>query len=126
MIYRLERGHGPGPDQEAFVTIGDLLGDRVVPPRVAAALYHAAALIPGVTLVPDATDAIGRHGVAVAQTADGIRTELIFSRAGLRLIGERTVIASIGVPTSATAFIRQGFADHLGQAPPAGPAQPGR
>ena len=118
MIYRLERGHGPSADQEAFVTIGDLLGDRLVPPRVAAALYHAAALIPGVTLAPDATDAIGRHGVAVAQTADGIRTELIFSPASLRLIGERTVIVSIGVPTSATAIIRQGFADHLGQVPP--------
>lgn len=126
MIYRLEQGHGPGPDQEAFVTIGDLLGDRVAPPRVAAALYQAAALIPGVSLIPDATDAIGRHGVAVAQTADGIRTELIFRRTGLQLIGERTVIASIGMSTSATAFIREGFADHVGQVPPAGAATSGR
>jgi hypothetical protein len=68
--------------------------------------------------VPHATDAIGRHGVAVAQTADGIRTELIFSKASLRLIGERTILASIDMPTSSAAIISQAFASHLGQVPP--------
>jgi hypothetical protein len=72
-----------------------------------------------VTLVPDATDAIGRHGVAVAQTAEGIRTELIFSKASLKLIGERTILASIGVSTDVTAIISQGFVDHIGQFPTA-------
>jgi hypothetical protein len=117
VIYQVERGHGPSADQEAFVTIGDLLRDKIAPPKVTAALYRAAALIPGVTLVPNATDAIGRHGVAVAQTADGIRTELIFSKTSLRLIGERTILASIGMSTSATAIIRQAFVNHLGQVP---------
>jgi len=117
-IYKVERGHGPSADQEAFVTIGDLLRDKIAPPKVSAALYRAAALIPGVTLVPGATDAIGRRGVAVAQTAGGIRTELIFSKTSLRLIGERTIIASIGISTSATAIISQAFVDHLGQVPP--------
>jgi hypothetical protein len=118
MIYKMERGHGPSADQEAFVTIGDLLRDKIAPPKVTAALYRAAALIPGVTLVPDATDAIGRHGVAVAQTAGGIRTELIFSKTTLQLIGERTIMASTGGSTSATAIISQAFVDHLGQVPP--------
>jgi hypothetical protein len=117
MIYRVERGHGPSADQEAFVTIGDLLRDKIAPPKVTAALYRAAALIPGVTLVPSATDAIGRHGVAVAQTAEGIRTELIFSKTTLRLIGERTIMTSTGASTSATAIISQAFVDHLGQVP---------
>lgn len=123
MIYRVEQGHGPGADQEAFVTIGDLLRDKIAPPKVSAALYRAAALIPGVTLVPSATDSIGRHGVAVAQTAEGIRTELIFSKTSLKLIGERTIIASIGLSTDATAIISRGFVDHIGQfpAPPGGP-----
>ena len=116
-IYQVERGHGPSADQEAFVTIGDLLRDKIAPPKVAAALYRAAALIPGVTLVPRATDAIGRSGVAVAQTAGGIRTELIFSNTTLRLIGERTILASIGMSTSATAIISQAFVNHLGQVP---------
>jgi hypothetical protein len=121
MIYRVERGHGPGPDQEAFVTIGDLLRNTIAPPKVAAALYRAAALIPGVTLVPDATDAIGRRGVAVARIGPGIdggiREELIFSRSTLRLLGERTVIARTGATTSATAIITRAFVDHRGQIP---------
>ena len=117
MIYRVERGHGPSPDQEAFVTIDDLLRDKIAPPKATAALYRAAALIPGVTLVPDATDAIGRHGVAVAQAADGIRTELIFDKATLRLIGERSIMTSTGDSTSATAIISQAIVDRLGQVP---------
>jgi hypothetical protein len=117
MIYRVERGHGPSADQEAFVTIGDLLRDKIVPPKVSAALYRAAALIPGVTLVPQATDAVGRTGVAVAQTAGGTRTELIFSKTTLKLIGERTVLVSIGLSTDATAIISQAFVNHLGQVP---------
>ena len=121
LIYRAERGHGPGPDQEAFVTIGDLLRNTIAPPRVAAALYRAAALIPGVTLVPHATDAIGRPGVAVARIGPGIdggiREELIFSRSTLQLIGERTVIARTGATTSATAIITRAFVDHRGQIP---------
>jgi len=123
MIYRVERGHGPGPAQEAFVTIGDLLRNTIAPPNVTAALYRAAALIPGVTLVNHATDAIGRHGVAVARIGPGVdggvREELIFSRATLQLIGERTAIASTGATTTATAIIARAFVDHRGQLPSA-------
>jgi hypothetical protein len=121
MIYRMERGHGPGPDQEAFVSIGDLLRNTIAPPKVTAALYRAAALIPGVTFVHNATDAIGRHGVAVARidpgVDGGVREELIFSRATWQLIGECTVIARTGVTTSATAIIARAFVDHRGQVP---------
>ena len=122
MIYRVERGHGPGPAQEAFVTIGDLLRSTIAPPKVAAALYRAAALIPGVVLVSHAADAIGRHGVAVARIGPGVdggvREELIFSKPGLQLIGERMVIARTGVTTTATAIIARAFVDHRGQVPP--------
>jgi hypothetical protein len=121
LIYRVERGHGPGPAQEAFVTTGDLLRNTIAPPKVTAALYRAAALIPGVTLVPDTTDAIGRHGVAVARTGPGVRggvrEELIFSQTTLQLIGERTVIARTGVTTTATAITARAFVDHAGQIP---------
>lgn len=124
MIYRIERGHGSGPDEEAFVTIGDLLRNTIAPPKVTAALYRAAALIPGVTFVHNATDAIGRDGVAVARIgpgADGgVREELIFSRATWQLIGERTVIARTGVITGATAIIARAFVDHRGQIPSSG------
>jgi hypothetical protein len=87
------------------------------PPKVSAAPYQAAALIPEVTLMPNATDAIGRHGVAVAQTAEGIRTELTFSKTSLKLIGERTIVASIGISTDATAIISQGLSTTLTSSP---------
>lgn len=87
----------------------------------AAALYRAAALIPGVTLVRHAKDAIGRNGVAVARLGPGVdggvREELIFSRSTSRLIGERTVIARTGEVTGATAIIDRAFVDHRGQVP---------
>lgn len=47
--------------------------------------------------------------------------ELIFNKTGLKLIGVRTIIASIGLSTDATAIISQAFADRLGQAPPTAP-----
>ncbi|MFD5558687.1 CU044_5270 family protein [Streptomyces sp. NPDC127068] len=90
--------HGPGsdsttgPDQQAFVTIGDLLRAAAAPPRLTAALYRAAARIPGVVTVPHAVDAAGRSGVAVARVHDGERTEWIFDKRTMRLLGERTVL----------------------------------
>ena len=55
LIEREMQGQQRDPE-EAFTTIGDLLGEAIAPPRVSAALYWAAALIPGVTVVR------GRHG----------------------------------------------------------------
>ncbi|MFD4794701.1 CU044_5270 family protein [Streptomyces anulatus] len=92
-IYDETGGMGNGPDQQAFGTIGDLLREQVVPPKLAAGLYRAAARIPGVVLVDDSVDAAGRHGVAIARTdeADGGRTEWIFDRETYTYLGERTV-----------------------------------
>jgi hypothetical protein len=58
----------PDSDQEAFGRIGDLIRLAILPPRLAAALYRAAAKIPGVRIVPNAVDAAGRHGIGVART----------------------------------------------------------
>ncbi|MFD8479776.1 CU044_5270 family protein [Kitasatospora sp. NPDC059673] len=92
-IYAETAGHGPGPDAEAFTTIGDLLIESYPSPQLTAALYKAAAKIPGVTKVDDAVDAAGRHGVAVARFEEktGVRTEWIFDKSSLAFLGERTV-----------------------------------
>jgi hypothetical protein len=42
--------------------------------------------------VPDATDATGRHGVAVARDDGLVRTEWIFNAATDELLGERDVL----------------------------------
>jgi hypothetical protein len=124
-----EKNHGAGsdsttgPDQEAFVTIGDLLRNGVTPPGTTAALYRAAALIPGVDVVPDAVDAAGRNGVAVARTHDGERTEWIFDKSTARLLGERTVLVennawgAAGTVLTSVAVITYGIVDEAGQTP---------
>ncbi|MGW4646808.1 CU044_5270 family protein [Kitasatospora sp. NPDC004289] len=93
LIHDQTRGQGADPDQRAFTAIGDLLAETSAPPQVTAALYRAAALIPGVTAVPTATDAAGREGVAVARTApSGEQTQWIFDRTTHTYLGERTVL----------------------------------
>ncbi|GLF96695.1 CU044_5270 family protein [Streptomyces yaizuensis] len=89
-----ERQGGNSDDEQAFVTIGDLLRKQLVSPELSAALYRAAAMIPGVGLVEKARDAEGREGLAVAMTSDnGLeRTEWIFDRKTYEPLGERTVL----------------------------------
>ncbi|WP_024754509.1 CU044_5270 family protein [Streptomyces exfoliatus] len=124
-----ERNHGAGsdsttgPDQEAFVTIGDLLRNGVTPPATAAALYRAAALIPGVDVAPEAVDAAGRSGVAVARVHDGERTEWIFDTSTARLLGERTVLVKdsawgkAGDVVTSVALVSSGIVAEAGQTP---------
>jgi hypothetical protein len=117
LINTQEMGHGPSPDAEAFTTIGDLLRESIAPPRISAALYRAAALIPGVTVIPNAVDAIGRHGVAVAFTSQGTRTEWIFDKTSLQMLGEREVTVRTGSVTGTTAILERAFVDRAGQLP---------
>jgi hypothetical protein len=112
-----DEGQALGPDGEAFVTIGDLLREAIAPPAVSAALYRAAALIPGVTVVPHATDAIGRHGVAVAYTYQGVRTEWIFSKQTFRYLGELDISTANGSITGEDAVLQRAFVGHAGQLP---------
>src|SRR5262245_33878732 len=116
LIERDMQGQLPRPE-EAFTTIGDLLREAIAPPTVSAALYRAAALIPGVTVVADATDAVGRHGVAVAFTYQGTRSEWIFSRQTLQYLGERDVNVANGSTTGESAILRRAFVGHRGQLP---------
>ena len=80
-------------DQAAFVAIGDLLTESYPPANLTAALYKAAAEIPGVVAVDDAVDAVGRHGVAIARLDEqsGQRTEWIFDKKTYAFLGERNV-----------------------------------
>jgi hypothetical protein len=116
LIEREMQGQQPRPE-EAFTTIGDLLRESIAPPKVSAALYRAAALIPGVTVVASATDAIGRSGVAVALSYQGTRSEWIFSRQTLQYLGERDIDVANGSTTGEAAVQQRGFVDHVGQLP---------
>jgi hypothetical protein len=116
LIERDMQGQLPRPE-EAFTTIGDLIGEAIAPPQVSAALYRAAALIPGVTIIANATDAVGRHGVAVAFTYQGTRSEWIFSKLTLQYLGERDINLANGATVGESAILQRAFVDHAGQLP---------
>ncbi|WP_328670777.1 CU044_5270 family protein [Streptomyces sp. NBC_00328] len=93
LIYKETATQGNTPDQEAFTTIGDLLVESYPPAKLYSALFKAAAKIPGVVVVNDAKDALGRSGVAVARLDEtsGEREEWIFDKKTHVFLGERTV-----------------------------------
>ncbi|MGW6058771.1 CU044_5270 family protein [Streptomyces sp. NPDC055189] len=77
--------------QAVFDKIGDLLGATVMPPENAAAFYKAAAKLPGVTEVPDAVDAAGRHGIGITldESSYATRSEWIFDKESFEYLGSR-------------------------------------
>jgi hypothetical protein len=122
-VYAHLQGENPRHEQ-AWITVGDLLRERLLPPKARAALFEAAARIPGVTVVRDSVDAAGRHGIAVAVVHDGVRQELIFDPKTHRLLGERGVVVDAGkagAPRGAlvawTAQLRSAVLDRAGQEP---------
>jgi RNA polymerase sigma-70 factor (ECF subfamily) len=81
---------GSDRNVNAFSAIGRLLSSTVLPPAAEAAIYWAAALIPGVTLIPGTTDMTGRAGFGIALTdAAGLQCEWIFSKDTYTFLGTR-------------------------------------
>ncbi|MBW1596623.1 CU044_5270 family protein [Streptomyces sp. JJ38] len=80
-----------GADHNAFVLVGDMVRETLLPPDVAAALFRAAGTIPGVEVRDDVVDAAGREGVAVTRESRGERTEIVFDSTTHAYLGERTV-----------------------------------
>ncbi|MFJ4716131.1 CU044_5270 family protein [Streptomyces sp. NPDC088785] len=115
---------GEERDQAVFDQIGSLVG-TVMPPRTAAALYRAAARIPGVAEAPGARDAIGRKGVGISRddTTFGTRTEWVFDKEDLAFLGSRSYLfrdtryGRAGTLMSSDAVLAQGVVDKAGQSP---------
>lgn len=122
------------PDQDAFDAIGELLQETLMPPKTAAALYKAAAKIPGVSVDSDAVDAAGRHGIGVARdnTRYGWRTAWIFDSATLEYLGERTylirdtTLGKKGTLTGQTAVLERAVVDALREKPSGGKPSSGK
>ncbi|GAA2954797.1 MULTISPECIES: CU044_5270 family protein [Streptomyces] len=111
--------------QDTFDAIGQLLMETVMPPKTAAALYKAAAKIPGVTVDSDAVDAAGRHGIGVARdnTRSGWRTVWIFDSTTLEYLGDRSYLirdntmGKKGTPLSESAVLERAVVDALRERP---------
>jgi hypothetical protein len=112
---------GNGLDEETFTVIGDIVRENLVPPKLSAALYRAAAMIPGIAVLPDITDAAGRHGVAAAWTdaRTGARESWIFDPNTLTYLGERDDNTKTGKVGGTTAVLTRSPVDHIGQPPTA-------
>ncbi len=94
-IYKQTLGQGQSVDGQALVFIADLLRTGVVPAELRAALYKAAAMIPGVTVTEGQANLDGRTGVAIGRLEEGpakTRQELIIDPKTGLLIGERSVL----------------------------------
>jgi hypothetical protein len=123
-IYDLSKD-GQGDKQEmAFKWIHGYVNESLPSPQVSAALFRAAALIPGVEKVDDAADAVGRHGAAIALTAaDGSRSEWIFDPKSYVYLGERDVQVrdndgiKAGTVVGLTAVLERAVVDKAGQLP---------
>jgi len=134
MIYAATKGAGQSPDQEAFTTIGDMLREAVAPPDISAALYRAAALIPGVRVVPHVTDILGRSGIGVQfarkviqspapgvpyrETYDPNGPIWIFHPRSLLWMGEND--GSLHGKAMGEVVLKRAIVDHLGQLPSGG------
>jgi RNA polymerase sigma-70 factor (ECF subfamily) len=94
-IHTLTIGQGSSPDGEALVWIADTLRSGVVPAELRAALYNAAAMIPGVEITEKQANLNGAAtGIAIGrlETVNGIRQDLIIDPNTGQLIGERQVL----------------------------------
>lgn len=93
-IYKQTLGKGQSVDGEALVFIADLLRSGVVPADLRAALYKAAAMIPGVSITEGQANLDGRPGVAIGRTEEAgmMRQEIIIDPKTGQLIGERSVL----------------------------------
>jgi hypothetical protein len=78
---------GPRAASEDFVHVGDFLRETDARPALRAALYRAAALIPGVRLLGTVRDHLGRSGLGVAYR----NHELIFNPRTAVLMAEQTI-----------------------------------
>jgi hypothetical protein len=94
LIYERTKDAGKSPEREAFVTIADGLRTGVVPADLRAALYKAAALIPGITVADRQATVDGRSGIAIGlPSPDGVtRTDIIIDPASGLVIGEQDVL----------------------------------
>ncbi|MGH2655368.1 MAG: CU044_5270 family protein [Actinomycetota bacterium] len=110
-----------------FTIVGDLLRETAAPPELRAALYEVAARIPGVILVGEVTDPVGRPGMAVAMAseADGVRRELVFDPETSELLAERQVLlrrvrwvdAAPGTVIGWAAYLKSGTVDSTSARP---------
>jgi hypothetical protein len=83
----------PPGDLQTLDLIADLLRPATAPPEQRAALFRAAALLPGITVDGEVLDPAGRPGVGFSLVKGDRRLQLVFDPTTTELLGERTLRA---------------------------------
>ena len=88
------RGAAGGPEQVPtdLHEVQELLGEGVVAADLSRAAYDAASRLPGVEVVHELVDQVGRTGTGLAENRSGERVELIFTFDRSELVGYRQVL----------------------------------
>ncbi len=85
-IYQHKNGQNPA-DRQAWNDIGDfLIATPLLPPKLGAALFRAAEMVPGATVVGSAIDAAGQHKITVTKANYG--PDLVFDPVSYQFVGE--------------------------------------
>jgi RNA polymerase sigma-70 factor (ECF subfamily) len=89
----ISKGGSNSADEATWVAITDLLRTGTVPADLRSSLYRAAALVPGIKVIPGDVTLDGRTGVALGrvESSRAERQDIIIDPATGDLIGERTV-----------------------------------
>lgn len=123
---------GPPGEAETFVLIGDMLRETYLPSALRAAIFELTAELPGVELLGEVDDPVGRAGIGIAYTDErrGTTHELIFDPGTSALLGERDSLARTGeaygfdAPLGTTigyaAYLESKVVDSVGERSPAG------
>jgi hypothetical protein len=101
-IYAGTKGEGQTKESAALEKIGDMLPDATLLPELDAALYRAAAKIPGVAVVTDAKDYTGRSGIGLSFKESDGRTVWVFDKKSLDFLGSADeALLDVGVADEA-------------------------
>lgn len=82
---------GPSGDWESFALATDLIRDSYARPELRSALYNYMSGLSGVELIGPTPDSIGRRGVALASSHDGVRFEVVFDKRSGDILEERDI-----------------------------------
>jgi hypothetical protein len=101
MLYDREIMGGPPGDWESFAIAADVLGQGYLSPELRSAMYEVMSTIPGTQVFGSVEDELGRTGIAIGHTHDGVREEIVFDRQTGTVLSKRT-IRVIGDPNAKT------------------------
>ena len=90
-LARQEAIGGSNGDWGVFTHAVDLLSIGYMSPELRSAFYEAMSAIPGTEMIGLVRDDLGRRGIAIGHTRDGVREEVIFDRRTGDILSQRSV-----------------------------------